>query len=51
MLLFVDAMPGLDPDEALITEERLFPPIPPIVNDAAVTSQTSNQPAAMSAKD
>ena len=42
-------MPGLDPDETLIAEERLFPPIPSI--DATVTSQTSNQPSAMAPKD
>jgi len=40
--LFTENMPGLDPDETLIAEERLFPPIPPIVNDASVTSQTSS---------
>ena len=47
--IFSENMPGLDPDETLIAEERLFPPIPSI--DATVTSQTSNQPSAMAPKD
>ncbi|XP_078484863.1 uncharacterized protein LOC778689 isoform X1 [Ciona intestinalis] len=50
-------VPGLNPDEALVAEDRLFPPIPSAMMDQSrnsaggVSSQSSNQSAPLSNKE